>query len=187
MMCPCWYLDQEVMVMDQGWCASAFGFRFREGDWDGVDIGGLDVVFGVDFPGPTLFDGNATARLYISSRANEQQRQAFEGIYHGTQGGPFAVLAPLVTTWLESQAADIEVTENGDVLTMSVPGAGQVESHILRDPGGNGFELRGGGFVGAFGMESVQLAKSASHWSDSELPRAFETRSGARGNFSWQG
>ena len=59
MLCPCWFTVQELMIMDQGWCASAIAFRARDGNSDGVALGGRTVVFAVDFPGPTLFDGNA--------------------------------------------------------------------------------------------------------------------------------
>jgi len=76
MFCPCWFTVQELMIMDQGWCASAITFRTREGTNDGVALGGRTVVFAVDFPGPTLFDGNATARLYIDEGANGDQRRA---------------------------------------------------------------------------------------------------------------
>jgi hypothetical protein len=51
---------QQLMIMDQGWCASAIAFRTRGGNSDGIALGGRTVVFAVDFPGPTLFDGNAT-------------------------------------------------------------------------------------------------------------------------------
>ena len=27
MFCPCWFTVQELMIMDQGWCASAIAFR----------------------------------------------------------------------------------------------------------------------------------------------------------------
>jgi hypothetical protein len=58
---------------------------------------------------------------------------------------------------------------------------------LLRDPEGNGFTLQGGGFVGGFGLEVAELAPSASMWSDAEMPRQFETKSGARGDFAWSG
>ena len=70
MFCPCWFTVQELMIMDQGWCASAIAFRTREGNSDGIALGGRTVVFAVDFPGPTMFDGNATARLYVDAAAN---------------------------------------------------------------------------------------------------------------------
>src|SRR5680860_246098 len=100
MFCPCWYFVQELMVMDQGWCASAIAFRVNQGSSDGVDLGERQVVFAVDFPGPTLFDGNATARLYIDDGASGDQHRELEAIWSGQKGGPMAVLAPLVSTWL---------------------------------------------------------------------------------------
>ena len=47
--------------------------------------------------------------------------------------------------------------------------AGRVESRRLRDPQGQGFTLRGGGFVSGLGMEEVDLAPSGSRWTDPDL------------------
>ncbi len=186
MFCPCWFTVQELMIMDQGWCASAIAFRVRDGNADGVNLGGRTVVFGVDFPGPTLFDGNATARLYFDEGASADQRREFEAIFQGQRGGPMAILGPLVSRWLPGQAANIAVNEDGETITVSVANAGELQSRLLRDGQGNGFQLRGGGFVAAFGMEAADLAPSASRWTDPDL-RQFETKSGARGDFTWSG
>jgi hypothetical protein len=156
------------------------------GNSDGVALGGRTVVFAVDFPGPTLFDGNATARLYVDNGASADQRRELEAICSGQKGGPMAALAPLVSTWLPARSARIDVADDGDTITISVDDAGQVESRRLRDPQGQGFTLRGGGFVTALGMEEVDLSPSRSRWTDSDL-RQFETKSGARGEFSWSG
>lgn len=187
MFCPCWFLDTDVMVMDQGWCASALAFRVASGNSDGMNFENLDVVLGVDFPGPTLFDGQATARLYIDQRASADQQRELQAIFQGQKGGPMGVLAPLVSTWLPSQPAAIQVNQDGDTITLSVGNAGSIESKAVRDPEGKNFEMRGGGFISAFGMESVEMAKSATRWSDADLPKPFETKSGARGNFTWSG
>ena len=40
MLCPCWYGVKELMVMDQGWCASAWLLRVHQGNADGLDLGG---------------------------------------------------------------------------------------------------------------------------------------------------
>ena len=184
MMCPCWYSVQDLMIMDQGWCASAIAFRAREGDSDGVALGGHTVVFAVEFPGPTMFDGNGTARLYIDDKANADQRRELEAIWSGRKGGPMGAIAPLVAKWLPARTAKIEVTDEGETITVTVADAGVVKSRRLRDPGGQGFTLRGGGFVSGFGMEQVDLAPSGSRWTDPDL-RQFETKSGARGEFSW--
>lgn len=184
MFCPCWFTVQELMIMDQGWCASAFAFRIRKGTSDGVNLGGRTAIFAVDFPGPTLFDGNATARLYIDAEASPEQRRELEAILSGKKGGPMAALAPLISTWLPARTAQIDVASEGDAITVTVDDAGRVQSRLVRDAQGQGFTLRGGGFVTALGMEEVELAPSASRWTDPDL-RQFETKSGARGNFTW--
>src|SRR5215208_6333892 len=70
MFCPCWFTVQELMVMDKLWCASAITYRVREGNADGVDLGGRTFVFAVDFPGPTRLDVNGTALLYVDEEAS---------------------------------------------------------------------------------------------------------------------
>jgi hypothetical protein len=97
-----------------------------------------------------------------------------------------AVLAPLITTWLPARSANIDVADQGDAITVTVADAGRVESRRLRDPQGQGFTLRGGGFVAALGMEEADLAPSGTSWTDPDL-RQFETKSGARGEFTWSG
>lgn len=186
MFCPCWFTVQELMVMDQGWCATALALRVREGSAEGTELSGRTVVLAIDFPGPTLFDGNGTARLYIDREAGTDQRVELEAICSGQKGGPMAALAPLITTWLPARSAKIDVADEGDAVTVTVADAGQVGSRRLRDPQGQGFTLRGGGFVAALGLEEVELAPSDSRWTDPDL-RRFETKSGARGDFTWSG
>jgi hypothetical protein len=175
----------ELMTMDQGWCDSAVAWRIQDGNADGVNLGGRTVVLGIDFPGPTMFDGGATARLYVDDEADEKQRLELESIYQGKKGGTMEALAPLISHWLPTQSASISVADEGDRIGVSVSNAGQIESNLLKDSEGHGFELRGGGFVAGFGMDVAQMAPSASRWSDPDLPRSFETKSGARGNFTW--
>jgi hypothetical protein len=142
------------------------------------------VVFTIDFPGPTLFDGHATARFYVDEKANSEQRRELEAICSGQKGGPMGAIAPLVAKWLPARSAKIDVADEGDAITVTVGDAGHVESRRLRDPQGQGFTLRGGGFVSGLGMEEVDLAPSGSHWTDPDL-RQFTTKSGARGEFTW--
>jgi hypothetical protein len=103
---------------------------------------------------------------------------------NGSKGGPMAALSPLVTTWLPTTSAKISVQEDGDEVTVSVSDMGEYKSRLLRDTQGEGFKLTGGGFVSALGLGQVDLSPSSSRWHDPEM-RAFETKSGARGNFNW--
>ena len=188
MFCPCWFAVQEYMVMDQGWCATSVTFQIDEGQSDGVDVSGRIVTFLADFPGPTLFDGNATARLYLDDGASDDQARELEAILTGKKGGTFEMLASLVSNWLPAEKTSIRISSDGDRTSVSVGSVGDVSSKALRDDQGNGFSLRGGGFVGAFGMEEAELAPSAgTRWSDPDMPRQFETTSGARGAINMSG
>ena len=120
MLCPCWYGVKELMVMDQGWCASAILFRVWQGSADGVKLDGCTLVLSYDFSGPTLFDGNATARLYLDEATTVDQRRELEAIFQGTKGGPIAVLGGLVAKWLPTQTTPIALHEEGETLTATV-------------------------------------------------------------------
>ena len=186
--CPCWFAVQEYMVMDQGWCATSVTFQIDEGQSDGVDLSGRIVTFLADFPGPTLFDGNATARLYLDDGASDDEARELEAILTGKKGGTFEMLASLVSNWLPAEKTSIRLSSDGDLTSVSVGSVGDVSSKALRDDQGNGFSLRGGGFVSAFGMEEAELAPSAgTRWSDPDMPRQFETTSGARGAINMSG
>lgn len=187
MFCPCWFLNPDVMIMDQGWCDSAIALRVAEGNSEGVNLGGRTVILGIDFPGPKMFDGNGTLRVYVDEGASADQVRELEAICQGKKGGPMGGLAPLIAKTLPTLKANISFKEDGDIISITVPGAGQLESKVLRDGDGKTFSLTGGGFVGGMGMEAAQLASSASRWADPTLPRQFETKSGARGNFTWSG
>jgi len=187
MLCPCWFGVKELMVMDQGWCASAILFRVREGSSDSVKLTGSTLVLSYDFPGPTLYDANATARLYIDKAATADQRRELEAIFQGRKGGPMAILAPLVTKWLPTQTSTIEVHESGDDFVGTVGNFGHLKSHKLTNDAGKPMTMQSVGFAVTlqFDNETIQLAPSASRWSDPDMPRSFETKSGAVGSFTW--
>jgi len=188
MFCPCWFGVQELMIMDQGWCAGAFALRIEEGSADGLDLSGRTVIIRVHFPGPTMFDGDATARVHVDDEATDEQRAVLEAIAQGHKGGPMEQIAPLVSSWLPTSAASIGVQEEGETITLGVGEAGEVRSQLLRDPEGNGFTMRGGGFIMGLGLEQAELAPSGAKWSDPDLPQeSVEMKSGARGAFAWSG
>ena len=45
-MCPCWFGVKELMVMDQGWCATTQLYQIDQGNSDGVDLSGRVVILG---------------------------------------------------------------------------------------------------------------------------------------------
>jgi hypothetical protein len=190
MFCPCWFAVQDLMIMDQGWCATALVVPIDEGQCDGVDLSGCKVVLGSHFPGPTLFDGDATARLYLDEGTTAEQRDAVEAIFQGRRGGPMVVLAGLISTWLATQVVAISFDETGDVVTATVGSVGRMRSERLRNENGQVMTMQNVGFAVALAFEDVEaeLAPSkGTEWSDPELPVRFANKSGAVGRIRWQG
>lgn len=187
MFCPCWYAVKELMVMDQGWCASAFLIQIKEGISNGVDLGGCRFAMVTDFPGPTLFDGNGSARLYLGNDAGDDQVREIEGIFQGNNGGPMVVLAGLISEWLPSKRAKIELSEADGVLTAVVGEFGRIKSGRMNNEAGQPVVLQNAGFAAAldFDDHTAQMAPSDSHWSDPEMPRTFDTKSGAAATINW--
>jgi hypothetical protein len=136
MLCPCWFGVKELMVMDQGWCASTLLFRIQQGNSDGVNLGGRTVVLALDFPGPTLLDGNGTARIYVDAPTTDDQRRELESIFQGRKGGPMEVVAGLLTRWLPTQGANIQIQEEDYAFTATVGEFGQVKSQRLKNEAG---------------------------------------------------
>lgn len=189
MLCPCWFGIKELMIMDKGYCAGPLLFRIQNGNVDGVDLEGRDVVMAFDFPGPTILDGNATCRLYIDDAADESQRRELENVFQGRKGGPMQILSSLTSKWLPSQSTKINISDDGHNLTATVGDFGTIKSKQLKNEAGRIMTLQGAGLASAFQMENetFNLAPSDSQWSDPDLPHQVSTRSGAVAKFSWRG
>jgi len=188
MLCPCWYGVQDLMIMDQGWCASPWLIRIEEGASNGVDISGCNVVLATYFPGPTLFDGEGTGRVYLDTSASAEQRRELEAIFTATRGGPLEVIGALVSEWLPSQVTKIEVNEEGGTIKAKVGDFGSLVSTRMVNEAGDTVTLQNAGFalVWKFKDNTAEMAPSTgTSWHDPDLPLAWEGKSGAVGHFTW--
>jgi len=73
-------------------------------------------------------------------------------------------------------------------LTATVAGFGQVQSQRLTNEAGQPTTMQNTGFTSAlqFDNQTAQLAPSGgTQWSDPDMPRQFETKSGAVATFTW--
>jgi hypothetical protein len=189
MHCPCWLGIKELMVMDQGYCGSTNLLRIREGNSDGVDLSGLSLVVAVLWPGPTLFDGNGTGRLYIDEAASPEQLHELDAIFQGKRGGPMEVLASLTPTWLATEVTKIEIDEENDAVSAAIHPFGSIVSHPLKNDVGQPMTIQHVGFAAVlqFDNQIGELAPSeGSEWTDSEMPHHWVSKSGTIGRFSWQ-
>lgn len=188
MLCPCWYGVKELMVMDQGWCASPLLWRISQGSCDGVSLSGLTFALATFFPGPTLYDANGTARIYIDDTTTTEQRRVVESIMQGKKGGPMEVLAALITTWLPTQTTKIEIEEKNGTVSATVGRFGKIRSQRLKNEAGQQMTMQNVGFAALFGFkdQTAELAPGeGTRWSDPDMPRQWESKSGAVGTFTW--
>lgn len=188
MHCPCWMGVQELMVMDQGYCGSTNLVRIREGSSNGVDLSGLALAVAILWPGPTLFDGNGTGRLYIDTAATGDQRRELEAIFQGKNGGPMEVLASLTPNWLPTEFTEVDVNEEGDNVSADVGSFGQIRSSPLKTEAGEPMTIKDVGFTIAlqFNDRVGQLAPGeGTHWTDPQMPRTWDSKSGTMGKFTW--
>lgn len=188
MFCPCWYGVKELMIMDQGWCGSPWLVRIADGNSNGVDLSGLSVVLAMFFPGPTLLDGNGTGRVIIDERATEEQRKELASIFTGEQGGPLEIPASLMSSWLPTQYAAIDISAADGGIDATIGDYGTIISRSLVNEAGDKISVKNAGFAVAlqFGDNRADLAPSdGSEWRDPEMPEVWSGRSGAIGQIAW--
>jgi hypothetical protein len=168
---------------DQGWCSIAFLIDIQRGNSEGVNLDDTRAVWALDLPGD-LVSGNGTARVWLDERTSSEQRRELEAILTGNKSGVWEALAGLVTTWLPSKTARVEVG-SGDNLSFSVADIGRCQFQPVEDAGGNQAQV-----VNApenYGVAEVfDLARAdGSRWSDPEM-RTWESLGwGQLANFNW--
>ena len=160
LMCPCNLSFDHGATYD--YCRATLAFDIREGQVDGTDVAGRQVVVIIDTP-KVMTDGNWRLGVFIDADASDEQAEKLGGVFSGALGGPMAALGPLVGENLGVERAPIDVREEG--LTHSVKIGDSVE-----------FEIED---VVPFGVESGQPGRLVGifHPVGSELTIAHATRS----------
>ena len=115
-------------------CNGYWAVRFDEGEFDGVRLDGLAAVIAYDSP-QHMIQGNWTEVLIIDEAATAEQRTAIESILNGSAGGPWAKLAPFVSTWLETRYHSIRIEEQEKTKAIVIEGLleGTIEQLRGRD------------------------------------------------------
>jgi hypothetical protein len=110
LMCPCNLSFDHGATYD--YCRATLGFAIRDGQVDGVDVGGRKVVTIIDTP-KVMTDGNWRLGMFIDDGATDEQFDALGRVFGGQLGGPMAMLAPLIGEVLGVQRARIEIGDDG--------------------------------------------------------------------------
>jgi hypothetical protein len=96
----------------------------------GTKLDGLNAVVMARTPG-AMGAGNWSVAVYLDSRADAAQRAAMQEIFTGANGGPIALVAPLITDVLGVKDAAIEFRKDGLRRTVSIPGVMSMGVHAI--------------------------------------------------------
>lgn len=158
--CPCTASLSFGATQDR--CRVTLVFRVKEGNIEGVDVGGLTVAAVADTP-KVMSEGNWRLGVFIDAAASEEQAAKLGGVFSGALGGPMAALGPLIGENLGVQREPIEVREDG-------------VRHSIRIGTAVDFEIED---IVPFGVETGQPARLSGifHPASSDLNVAHATRS----------
>jgi len=158
--CPCTASLALGATLDR--CRVVLVFNVKEGEVEGVDVGGLTVAAFADTP-KVMTEGNWRLGVFMDAKASEEQAGKLGAVFSGALGGPMEALGPLIGENLGVQVAPIEVREEG-------------LRHSIRIGDSVDFEIED---VVPFGVETGQPARLTGvfHPAGSELTVAHNTRS----------
>ena len=141
---------------------------------------------GFEWPG-NFWKGDGTARLYIDEAASADQRREMEAIFGGQKGGPLGDVLPMVVSKvLPTQFTKINI-EWGDTASISIGDVASLKLEPLKDQAGNRTKVQGALAMGAFRLETMDIASSkGSRWTDPDQ-RAWDGDSGTLHEFAWSG
>lgn len=129
--CPCLVSPLAPLTArpSRGFCDVALVFHIDKGRYDEVSLDGLNVAVAGHTPG-AMGEGNWTLAAYVDERATDQQTAALGAIFGGTEGGPMAVLAPLVGKHLGVKKVAIKYAVKGKARSAEIPGI----MHMMVEP-----------------------------------------------------
>ena len=160
LMCPCNFSFDHGATYD--YCRVTLVFDIREGEIEGIDVGGRTLAVIADTP-KVMTDGNWRLGMFVDDGASDEQMQKLTGVFGGQLGGPMAGLAPLIGEVLGVERAPITVVEEG-------------LKHSVRIGDAVDFEVED---IVPFGVETGEPARLTNvfHPVASELTAAEATRS----------
>ena len=116
--CPCNFNARPT----HGYCNGAYGIHLKKGQVDGVDVGGVHLVWAAAWP-KAIHEGGGTCKILIDETASPKQRKAVEEVVKGKRGGlPWSIFMNTIDEWLPVSFVPFEWRFDG---TMSMYKAGE--------------------------------------------------------------
>jgi hypothetical protein len=129
--CPCNFTG----FPSNGFCRALVGYDIREGKYGDTRLDGLDVIDAYSWP-KAIHEGNGNHQIFITNKANQEQRNAIISIFSGNAkgNGHFALFASTVKYLLDPQFVDIDIKIDGRRSSFSVRGVIDVQLENFKNP-----------------------------------------------------
>jgi hypothetical protein len=124
--CPCWV----GLPPNEDRCTGVFAWAIDEGEVDGRDVAGLNVV-SLSFHAGHRDTGGQTVRIFVAEQATEEQRDVLGRLFSGKLGGPLAELETLLGFLESVEAAPIAVETVGRTMSVTVGRAVTGDGEVL--------------------------------------------------------
>lgn len=178
--CPC-TAGQEP---DGGSCEFAWGYRFDQGQIDGVDVSGLNMVMIGHLDGVPGVPDMMRAAMLIDRNATEEQEQALLEVFGGKHGGPLADLAGLIgeVVAVERVPIHFDVSEGtGRFIASEVV---DVQMEVLRGPDGSPTKMQDFALSGVLGRTAYHASPTGFSLSAAQHGFDFAPNSATQFEFS---
>jgi hypothetical protein len=130
--CPC-AVDGPPTGRD-GQCHGLLVHNVREGNLDGTDLSGVNVVMAYFAPS-NISSGNLRLGIVVDENASDEQADALEKIFSGKAGGMFEEFVPLVGEWIGVERQAVSFSD-GDEPSAKI-GDTDINFEAFRDGEGN--------------------------------------------------
>ncbi len=164
--CPCVWGRPAT----QDHCDVFAAWHVADGQKDGVDVAGLNVVMAVSSP-KQMTDGGWKVALYVDDRASAEQSEALGAVFSGQAGGYLAALGPLIGEVVGVRPATIAFDREGRTFSAKVDEVLSMSSEELVGMDGESAGVISNALLGVvpqpLRQASATQLKYHDHWQDS--------------------
>ena len=180
--CPCVFLSSP----DDDDCTVLVGWHIDGGQYDAIDLQGLNAALAVHSPGH-MAEVPWQAALYVDSRGDAAQQDALSKIFSGQAGGVPAVLASHVGDFLGVKSVEIDYRGSGKTRSLSIPGIATAEIEAIEGQNGGDTIISGHPLAITPGHPVVVARSKQLSYSDHGLNWEISRKNGFYSPFTYQG
>ena len=169
LVCPCVWGPAKP---DQEWCSGVFAITVAEGESEGVDLTGVNMLLHFELPGDFL-GGIDKAKLYVDTATSDEQRREIDAIFHGERGGLWGGMKEAIGQWLPTQVTKVTI-DHGESPSAKIEGVGEITvQRVVAD--GKAGVITGAPVLAAFAIGSAEVGfAQGTKFSDPDM-RAWES------------